>query len=89
MKKYLQGTVEYEIHEVAHTGKPRLLLHACCGPCASSVHKYLTPHFDVTVYYYNPNILPKEEFIKRETALKEVISHFDGVKLIVPEQSQE
>lgn len=89
MKEYLQGTIEYEIHEVAHTGKPRLLLHACCGPCASSVLEYLTPHFDVTVYYYNPNILPKEEFIKRETALKEVISHFDGVKLIVPEQSQE
>ena len=86
MKRYEQGTVEYEINEVAHDKKPRLLLHACCGPCASSVLEYLVPHFDITVYYYNPNILPKEEFIKRESALKDVISHFDGVKLVVPEQ---
>ena len=89
MKKDQQGTVEYEINEVAHDTKPRLLLHACCGSCSSSVLEYLVPHFDVTVYYYNPNILPKEEFIKRESALKDVISHYDGVKLIVPEQSQE
>lgn len=86
MKRYEQGTVEYEINEVAHDKKPRLLLHACCGPCASSVLEYLVPHFDITVYYYNPNILPKEEFTKRESALKDVISHFDGVKLVVPEQ---
>lgn len=40
----------------------------------------------MTVFYYNPNILPKEEFIKRENALKDVISHFEGVRLIVPDQ---
>ena len=89
MKKYHEGTVEYEISKGEKKVKPRLLLHACCGPCASSVLEYLTPHFDVTVYYYNPNILPKEEFIKRENALKDVISHFENVKLIVPEQSQD
>lgn len=71
------GTIEYEMQLAeASAQKPRLLLHACCGPCASSVLEYLTPHFDVTVFYYNPNILPKEEFIKRENALKDVISHF-------------
>lgn len=81
------GTIEYEIALAeASAQKPRLLLHACCGPCASSVLEYLTPHFDVTVFYYNPNILPKEEFIKRENALKDVISHFKGVQLIVPDQ---
>lgn len=85
MKKYQPGTIEYEILK-EHTVKPRLLLHACCGPCASSVLEYLTPHFDVTVYYYNPNILPKEEFMLRESTLKDVISHYDGVKLIVPSQ---
>lgn len=83
------GTIEYEMHLAeASAQKPRLLLHACCGPCASSVLEYLTPHFDVTVFYYNPNILPKEEFIKRENALKDVIAHFDGVKLIIPEQDE-
>ena len=84
------GTIEYEIALAeASAQKPRLLLHACCGPCASSVLEYLTPHFDVTVFYYNPNILPKEEFIKRENALKEVVSHFDGVNLIVPNQDEQ
>lgn len=83
------GTIEYEMQLAKENGqKPRLLLHACCGPCASSVLEYLTPLFDVTVYFYNPNILPKEEFIKRENALKDVIAHFDGVKLIIPEQDE-
>lgn len=83
------GTIEYEIALAeASAQKPRLLLHACCGPCASSVLEYLTPLFDVTVYFYNPNILPKDEFIKRENALKDVIAHFDGVKLIIPVQDE-
>lgn len=83
------GTIEYEMQLAKENGqKPRLLLHACCGPCASSVLEYLTPLFDVTVYFYNPNILPKEEFIKRENALKDVIAHFDGVKLIIPVQDE-
>lgn len=83
------GTIEYEMQLAKENGqKPRLLLHACCGPCASSVLEYLTPLFDVTVYFYNPNILPKEEFIKRENALKDVIAHFDGVKLVIPEQDE-
>lgn len=90
MKKPLIGTVEYEIELAKETArKPRLLLHACCGPCASSVLEYLTPHFDVTVYYYNPNILPKDEFIKRGNALKEVVSHFDSVNLVVPNQDEQ
>lgn len=83
------GIIEYEMQLAKENcKKPRLLLHACCGPCASSVLEYLTPLFDVTVYFYNPNILPKEEFIKRENALKDVIAHFDGVKLIIPEQDE-
>ena len=88
-KTFPIGTVEYAIEQSKTSPqKPRLLLHACCGPCSSSVLEYLTPHFDVTVYYHNPNILPKDEFIKRETALKAVIEHFDSVKLISPEQDE-
>ena len=88
MKKFEQGTIEYAIQNLCGERKPRLLLHACCGPCSTSVLEYLTPHFDVTVFYYNPNIMPKEEFIKRENALKDVIEHFDGVKFISPEQDE-
>lgn len=83
------GSIEEQIEFAKATGtRPRLLLHACCGPCASSVLEYLTPYFDITVFFYNPNILPKDEFIKRLEALKVVVSHFDGVKLIVPAQSE-
>ena len=91
MKKPIieKGSVEEQIKIASETGtRPRLLLHACCGPCASSVLERLTPHFDVTVFFYNPNIMPNEEFIRRLEALKVVVSHFDGVKLIVPKQSE-
>ena len=41
--------------------RPRLLLHSCCAPCSSYVLEYLLKFFDVTVFYYNPNISPAEE----------------------------
>lgn len=47
-------------------GHNKLLLHSCCGPCSSSVLERITPFFDVTVLYYNPNIEPKEEYEKRK-----------------------
>lgn len=54
--------------------KPKLLLHACCGICSSSVLERLIPYFDITVLYYNPNIYPEEEYIKRYETLKELIT---------------
>lgn len=42
--------------------RPRLLLHSCCGPCSSYVMEYLASYFDITIFYYNPNIAPEEEF---------------------------
>ena len=54
-------------------GKPKLLLHACCGVCSSSVIERLYPFFDVTILYYNPNIYPEDEYLKRFDALKEII----------------
>ena len=53
--------------------RPRLLLHACCGPCSTSVLEYLTQHFDVTLLWYNPNLYPESEFNRRFEALVEVI----------------
>ena len=44
---------------------PRLLLHVCCAPCSSYCLEYLSEYFDITVYYYNPNISQKEEYLKR------------------------
>lgn len=45
--------------------KPTLLLHSCCGPCSSHVIDLLNHYFDITIYYYNPNIYPSCEFDKR------------------------
>lgn len=47
------------------TDKPRLALHSCCGPCSSYVLEYLTQYFDVTLFFYNPNIYPEAEYQKR------------------------
>lgn len=44
---------------------PRLLLHSCCAPCSSYVLEYLSEYFEITVFYYNPNIYPESEYCKR------------------------
>lgn len=44
---------------------PRLLLHSCCAPCSSYVLEYLSQYFEITVFYYNPNIFPESEYTKR------------------------
>lgn len=44
---------------------PKLLLHSCCAPCSSYVLEYLSGYFEITVYYYNPNISPESEYTKR------------------------
>ena len=46
--------------------RPRVLLHSCCGPCSTAVIDFLVKYFDITVFYYNPNIEPKEEYLKRK-----------------------
>ena len=56
--------------------KPSLLLHACCGPCSSYVIEYLLSFFSITVYFYNPNIHPAEEYERRQAELENFISEF-------------
>ena len=54
--------LDREIEKIKASGKrPKLLLHACCAPCSSYVLQYLSSVFDITLYFYNPNITPKEE----------------------------
>ena len=53
--------------------KPSLFLHCCCAPCSSYVLEYLVPYFRITVFYYNPNITPEEEYGKRVKELKRFI----------------
>ncbi len=44
---------------------PSLLLHSCCAPCSSYCIEYLSDYFNITVFYYNPNISADEEYKKR------------------------
>ena len=44
---------------------PKLLLHSCCAPCSSYVLEYLSQYFEITVFYYNPNIYPESEYTQR------------------------
>lgn len=51
----------------------KLLLHACCAPCSSYVIEYLSKYFEITIYYYNPNIYPETEYMRRMNELKQFI----------------
>lgn len=48
---------------------PTVLLQCCCGPCSSAVLLRLLPLCRVTVWFYNPNIQPREEYEKRRETL--------------------
>ena len=58
---------------------PRLLLHSCCAPCSSAVIERLTKFFDITILYYNPNIEPKDEYIKRKEEEIRFIKEFNNI----------
>lgn len=52
---------------------PSLFLHVCCAPCSSYVLEYLSRFFKITVFYYNPNIAPEGEYLKRKAELTRLI----------------
>ena len=64
--------------------KPKLLIHACCGPCFTIPHEILKNYFDITILYNNSNIYPKEEHDRRLAELKKYLSDI-GVKIEVIE----
>ena len=57
--------------------KKKLLLHSCCGPCSTTAITRLAEVYDVTVFYYNPNIYPMEEFIKRQETQKQFLQKYN------------
>lgn len=70
-----QKILDKIIDENVKTNKvPTLLLHSCCAPCSSYVLEYLSNYFKICIFYYNPNISPREEFDKRVTEQKKLIS---------------
>lgn len=74
MKQNYQIILNKTIDEIQKNGSvPSLLLHSCCAPCSSYVLEYLCEYFNITIFYYNPNISPKEEFEKRVAEQKRLI----------------
>ena len=66
MKQNYQKMLEETIAKNQSENKvPTLLLHSCCAPCSSYCLEYLSQYFKITVFYYNPNIYPEEEYFKR------------------------
>ena len=82
-----QKLLEDEINKINNYKiKPKLLLHACCGPCSSYVIEYLSNYFDITIYYYNPNIYPEDEYLRRLKELIKFIKEFNNKITVIEEK---
>ena len=81
-KRNYQKELDRLIEGLREEGRvSKLLLHSCCAPCSSYVLEYLSQYFDVTVYYYNPNIFPETEY---EARVKEQERLIQEMKLSRP-----
>lgn len=93
MKQNYQLILDREIKKITGEGRrPKLLMHACCAPCSSYVMEYLASVFDMTMYFYNPNISPESELIFRGNELERLISEMplaNSAKLIRAEYEHE
>lgn len=70
--------------------KPKLLLHACCAPCASYVLEYLSKYFEITILFYNPNIDTKKEFDYRYNELKRLVKEMNlEVDIVEPNYNKQ
>jgi predicted adenine nucleotide alpha hydrolase (AANH) superfamily ATPase len=70
---------------IKNNSRKTLLLHACCAPCSSYVLEYLSKYFDITLFFFNPNISPEEEYRFREEELRRLIGEMplpSSVKLL-------
>lgn len=75
-----QRELERMIERQQAEGKvPTLLLHSCCAPCSSYVLEYLSQYFQITLYYYNPNIAPESEYRTRVLEQKRLIEEMPAV----------
>ncbi|MFQ6808888.1 MAG: epoxyqueuosine reductase QueH [Blautia sp.] len=74
MNRNYQKELDKILEEIQKEEKvPRLFLHSCCAPCSSYVLEYLSPYFEITDFFYNPNISPREEYEKRAKELQKLI----------------
>lgn len=76
-KRNYQKELDAVINSIGETEFPRVLLHSCCAPCSSYCLEYLSEFFDITVFYYNPNIFPQEEYAYRVSEIKRLIAEMN------------
>lgn len=68
------------------SGKPKMLLHVCCGPCFAIPYTYLKDYFDITIIYNNSNIYPYEEYKRRLGELKKYLGDIKAdIDIIEPQ----
>ena len=76
-KRNYQRELDSLIEKLQQEGRvPKLFLHSCCAPCASYVLEYLSNYFEITIFYYNPNIYPPEEYHERAAEQKRFIEQY-------------
>lgn len=79
-KRNYQKELDRLLEGIEKEGRtPRLFLHSCCAPCSSYVLEYLSRYFEITVFFYNPNISPKEEYEKRVEEIRRMIGEMEFV----------
>ena len=79
-KRNYQKELEKLIDQAQKEQKvPSLFLHSCCAPCSSYVLEYLSQYFNITVFYYNPNIYPEEEYQKRVHEITRLVNSMEFV----------
>lgn len=83
MKTNYQLKLDEIINNLPINNKPTLLLHSCCAPCSSYVLEYLSKYFQITVFYYNPNITDNIEYQRRVEEQKRLIKeHHPEVRFL-------
>ncbi|MFO7891135.1 MAG: epoxyqueuosine reductase QueH [bacterium] len=68
--------------------KPKIFLHACCAPCLTYPYKVLSSYYEVTVFFYNPNIHPMREYNRRLSSVKKIADNWN-FELIVASYDKE
>ncbi|MBR5157396.1 MAG: epoxyqueuosine reductase QueH [Clostridia bacterium] len=92
MKVNYKRLMDAEIEKIKAAGKkPSLLLHACCAPCSSAVLEVLSDVFDITLFFYNPNISPESEFNFRLDELKRLTGdmNLSDISIIAPKYNND
>lgn len=79
-KRNYQRELEHIIEKLDGESAPSLFLHSCCAPCSSYVLEYLKSYFQITVFYYNPNISCQEEYQRRVEEQKRLIGSYNQQK---------